>query len=108
MADFYCITTDCTGPGDGGLKWLRRAGFGTAEGTHPIEQLKLTYNPQIRYTTSQYTITPSLADRLPIPWGYHKTGGIFNCVPDGRVELRAVYMLKCEGDTSKYGCFFRA
>jgi len=97
-----CVA-DCSGIAEAGLKWLRRAGFGTTntnvDGVSLLKKLKLAYDPRIRYSTFQYTITPELAKRLPIPGGYDDTGALYACVPDGRVEPKSLYMVRFEGDT---------
>jgi hypothetical protein len=98
-----CILKDCSGVAEAGLKWLRRAGFGKANdgnGVHPLQRLKITYDPQIRYSTFQFTITPAVAGRLPIPGGYYNSMGIYACVPDGRVDRKAIATTTYEGDTS--------
>ena len=115
MADTMSqINPDCSGAAEAGLKWLRRANFGTAiprsrsdgHDVHPLQQLKTVYDPKIRYSTFQYTITPELAKRLPIPGGYYDQGAIYNCIPDGRVESRSIYTLKDEGDTRRHAMSF--
>ncbi|KAF8221557.1 hypothetical protein L208DRAFT_1327277 [Tricholoma matsutake] len=104
------LIIDCSGPAEAGLKWLRRAGFGAAnphsdgDDSHPLQQLKTVYDPRIRYSTFQFTLPPALAERLPIPGGYHNTGGIYNCIPDGRVEHKSIYAMRYEGDTFQLCC----
>ena len=100
---------DCSGAAESGLKWLRRAGFAggptnppsDVDDAHPLQQLKIVYDPRIRYSTFQYTITPALAKRLPIPGGYYDHGAIYNCIPDGSVEHKSIYMMKDEADTGR-------
>ncbi|KAJ7785634.1 hypothetical protein B0H16DRAFT_1400210 [Mycena metata] len=55
------LVVDCTGPTQSGIKWLRSAGF-----TLP-ENLRRSYNCNLRYTTISFTVTPELEARLPIP-----------------------------------------
>ena len=64
---------------------------------NPLQQLKTnTYDPQIRYSTFQFTISPELAERLPIPGGYHDIRAVYSTIPDGRIEH--VYALRYKGD----------
>jgi hypothetical protein len=111
------LLADCSGPAEAGMKWLRRAGFGTAPSystnpphadaiaedenlsLHPLQRLKIQYDPRLWYSTFHYTITPALAERLSIPGGYHHRRAIYNFLPDARVELRSLYMMRNEGDT---------
>jgi hypothetical protein len=100
------IFADCSGAAQAGLKWLRRAGFGTITNyksgdnhVHPLQQLDISYEAHIRYSTFQFTITPALAKRLPIPGGYYDSKTIYFCVPDGRVDRKGLGVTRCEGDT---------
>jgi hypothetical protein len=100
------IPIDCSGAAEGGLKWLRRAGFGAvnpsadhdSETVHPLQQLRSSYDPKLGYSTFHFTVTPSLAERLSIPGGFYNCDAIYCVVPDGR-EKNAMYVMRFEGDT---------
>ena len=93
--------TDCSGASEAGLKWLRRAGFGTTgvltrgDDVHPLQQLKLSYHPIVHYSTFHFTLTPALAERLPIPDGYHNNGVIYSCLSDEKITA----MVRCGPET---------
>jgi hypothetical protein len=59
----------------------------------------MAYNPQLRYATFTFTITPELAERLPIPGGFYSGGPVYNCIPDGRIERKSIYMIRNEENT---------
>ena len=111
VANVCSTTADCSGPAEACFRWLKGADSKSTntpsdceDVVHPLQQLKISYHPQIRYSTFQYTITPALAERLPIPGGYYNNDAIFTCIPDGRVEPKSIYMLKNEANTGK--CYF--
>ena len=98
------IPLDCSGPAEGGLKWLRRAGFGAVnpsadhETVHPLQQLRSSYDPRLGYSTFHFTITPALAERLPLPGGFYSCNAIFCLIPDGK-QRNAIYIMRFERDT---------
>jgi hypothetical protein len=100
------IFADCSGAAQAGLKWLRRAGFGTTanyksndDNIHPLQQLNIGYDAHIRYSTFQFTITPALAKRLPIPGGYYDSNLIFTRAPNGKVDRTSIGISRSEADT---------
>ena len=88
------------------MKWLRRSSPKDADGVRTPEQLKVSYDQQMYYSTFQFTITPALANRLPIPGGYENASAIYNVVPDARLERRSIYSVRYEGDTSTFDMVF--
>ena len=99
------LPVDCSGPAEGGLKWLRRAGFGTVnpsadhDTVNPLQQLRSSYDPKLAYSTFHFTITPALADRLPVPGGFDSCNVIYCLVPNGRALGNGIVVLRCEGET---------
>ncbi|KAJ7579202.1 hypothetical protein C8J56DRAFT_965083 [Mycena floridula] len=98
------LVVDCTGPARGGLKWLQREGFGTADvyppGTLPLEELAIQYDHKMRYNTLSFGITPEVAKLLPIPGGFENCGSIFNCIPSPVLgESRLVYCQRVDTTT---------
>lgn len=55
---------DCSGLSHSGLTWLKRAGY------HP--PTKQTYNPHMRYYTVEFTVDPTVMQKL-CPTGFDKT-----------------------------------
>ena len=105
------VNADCSGAAQAGLKWLRRAGFGHVnnvesggDDSQPLHHLSIVYNPQIRYTTFHFTITPALAQHLPIPGGYHDSKMIYTCIPDKGAVPKSVSVARSEGETRKMLC----
>lgn len=79
--------TDCTGPSQAGIKWLRRAGFDSAISDDSfaleLDRLKLTFDPKMHYSTCRIDVSPSLAEKLPIPGGYANANGpLLQLFPD--------------------------
>ncbi|KAF8232122.1 hypothetical protein L208DRAFT_1436786 [Tricholoma matsutake] len=107
------LVIDCSGAAEAGLKWLQNAGFRMAklhsdiDEVQPLQRLKITYNPKVRYTTFQFTITPALAERLPIPGGYHNSRAIYTCISGGRVDSKILGIMRFEWDTLMLLCSTR-
>ena len=74
---------DCTGSFHTGAKLLKSAGYGFAE-TNPrgklsLDDICLSYDPKVHYSTLELTIPPALAERLPIPGGIDNHPSIALC-----------------------------
>ena len=102
LTHFNCV--DCTGASEAGLKWLRRAGFGTSNhrsdenDVHPLQKLKITYNSNCHSAHFQYRITPALAKRLPIPGGYYESAAIYSYIPHRNPGGLIIGALRSEAD----------
>jgi hypothetical protein len=93
-----------------GLKWLQQAGFGTDSSyssaddsesdihTHPLRRLRVTYDPQILYSTFHFTVPPILAERLPIPSGYSAIQYLYY----SQIVGTAFAISESEGNTSTH------
>jgi hypothetical protein len=96
------LVVDCTGPAAAGLKWLKEAEFGEADDSSnkglSIDELRITYDHKMRYSTFHFDITPELGERLPIPGGWANSGSIYACFPDSRVDNKVVYSHRVDGD----------
>ncbi|KAJ7073469.1 hypothetical protein B0H15DRAFT_61517 [Mycena belliarum] len=55
------MVADCTGTTQAGLKWLRKAGFSLPE------NIRRSYDANLRYTTLNFTVPAELEAKLPIP-----------------------------------------
>ncbi|KAF7309216.1 hypothetical protein MKEN_01124400 [Mycena kentingensis (nom. inval.)] len=65
------LVADCTGPTRAGVKWLGRHGYGTAPSypgdTLPLDQLKISLDQKLHYSSITYSLTQEQMDRLPLP-----------------------------------------
>ncbi|KAK0202365.1 hypothetical protein DFS33DRAFT_1434784 [Desarmillaria ectypa] len=78
------------GPAAGGLKWLRNQ--------LPLDQLKITYDQKLHYSTLQFRVTPELGRRLPgLPTSWDECGGIFCLSTDPEQDFRNVYSQRVDG-----------
>lgn len=69
-------TLDATGPSQVSYsKWLRSAGFSLPS------DLRLEYDPILRYAASVWTIPEHLHSKWPVPWGF-KCGYTYTLSPD--------------------------
>jgi hypothetical protein len=99
-----CYQLDCTGPVSAGIKWLQREGFGHSidgkypKGTLPLEDLRISYDQKINYSTLEFKVSKELGERLNVPGGWEGCGPIYNCFTDGLVESRSIYSQRIEGD----------
>ncbi|KAF8219398.1 hypothetical protein L208DRAFT_1418297, partial [Tricholoma matsutake] len=104
------LVIDCSGMVAAGLKWLQNSGFGMtnvhskSDDVQPLQRFKITYNPNIRYVTFQFTITPALAERLPIPGGYHNSRAIYTCISGGKVDPKIIGIMRTEWDILVLAC----
>ncbi|KAG9047421.1 hypothetical protein FS837_002277 [Tulasnella sp. UAMH 9824] len=93
-ADFV---VDATGPTQLGFtKALSSSGF-------PVPpNLRVEYNPGMRYSTSVWTLPDHVRAKWPVPGGY-ELGVILNMTPDPETEEpRVFYIVNLERNQSKY------
>jgi hypothetical protein len=99
-------TPDCTGPAQGSLKWLPRAGFDTQPNgdptSHGPEGLKDVYDHNSRYSTAHFYLTPEQMKRLPIPYQYEKVGVIFSCYTDSKYDRKTIMAQRIERNQSTF------
>ncbi|KAF7310430.1 hypothetical protein HMN09_00585000 [Mycena chlorophos] len=69
------LVLDCSGKMQGGFKWLKSAGYDISE------KIKCSYDPNLRYMTCSFKITPELEARLPIPQAQRDTPAAYVYVP---------------------------
>ncbi|KAF5347376.1 hypothetical protein D9758_011287 [Tetrapyrgos nigripes] len=104
------LIIDCTGPVSAGIKWLQREAFGHsvdgkyAKGTLPVEDLRVSYDQKINYSTLEFKVSKELGERLNVPGGWEGCGPIYNCFTDGLVESRSIYSQRIEGDIVQVCC----
>ncbi|KAF9047117.1 hypothetical protein BDZ89DRAFT_26674 [Hymenopellis radicata] len=94
------LVVDCTGPTQGGSKWIQRVGFGNSLAT-----LKESFDANMHYTTFCFQISPELGAKLPIPRGFkHPCGGIMTLFPDVSRDNRYISAVKAEGNSIYVAC----
>ncbi|KAH7908362.1 hypothetical protein BJ138DRAFT_361040 [Hygrophoropsis aurantiaca] len=90
------LIIDCTGPAQAGLKWLQHAGYGFSsdgsykKGTLPLDQLSISYNQQVQYSTYVFRVPPELGRRMPTPTKWDEEGMFTAVFTDARVEKKLV------------------
>ncbi|KAK0466735.1 uncharacterized protein EV420DRAFT_1635777 [Desarmillaria tabescens] len=103
------LVIDCTGAASAGMKWLRREGYGQAE-THPsrklpLDELKITYDQKIVYSTLKLHVPPELGKRLPgLPASFDKCGLIYVCLADPVLDCRGISLQRIEGNFVQICC----
>jgi hypothetical protein len=79
---------------------LKNAGYGFAEtylkGKLSLEDIRLSYDPKMYYSTLELTIPPALAKRLPIPGGIDSHPAIAMCLGN-RKDCRTLYIIGIDG-----------
>ncbi|KAJ7101457.1 hypothetical protein B0H15DRAFT_816167 [Mycena belliarum] len=97
------LVADCTGPARAGMKWLERNGYGYSSkyptGTLPLDQLKISFDQKLRYSTITFRIRPEIYKRLPLPRDLEDTKPIYTLLensPDG--NRRAFVLMRADGE----------
>jgi hypothetical protein len=88
------------------LKWLERHGYGYSprypSGKLPLDQLKISFNQKLRYTSLLFKIPPGLHDRLPFPEEYKKIKPIYTFLEEDVDNGRGLFVLmRPDGDQSR-------
>jgi hypothetical protein len=98
------FVTDCTGPAQAGLKWLRRAGFevdnadqSSSKSNKPI---KLSYELKSHYSTLRFTFHPSLLEHYVPPELLSESGMLFSCVVEGDSTRDCVHVQRAGRNSS--------
>lgn len=80
------LAPDCTGTTRAGLKLLERAGYGFSSsypaGKLPLDEIKVSYDQRLHYSSFMFSLTPSLRDLLPIPGGIENKGALYTFLED--------------------------
>jgi hypothetical protein len=93
------LVIDCTGATHAGLIWLERAGFLSSL---PKEKIVDTYNPHMRYTSSEFHISNEALDKI-LPAGHDRAQpALIFLAPAPGVETRYLCILRSEGDRSTF------
>ncbi|KAG7444005.1 uncharacterized protein BT62DRAFT_952936 [Guyanagaster necrorhizus] len=97
------LVIDCTGPAASGLKWLRREGYGFADeyarNQLSLDQLKVTYDQKLHYSTLQFRVPPELGRKLPgLPVSWDECGWIYCLSTDPDQDSRNIYSQRIDGD----------
>ncbi|EGN92006.1 hypothetical protein SERLA73DRAFT_191747 [Serpula lacrymans var. lacrymans S7.3] len=95
------LVIDCTGVFRAGVKMLKHAGYGFADvypkGKLSLDDIKLSYDPKMFYSTLELTIPPDLAKRLPIPGGMDDHPAIAMCLSNARKDRKTLYLIGIDG-----------
>lgn len=91
---------DCTGSTQG-LAWLDKAGYGKPDSRDtkalPLNELRVTYDPKIRYSTLEFPVSDDLLKRINLPDGMSIHTGLTHPWKNNE----SVYALKTEGNFSR-------
>ncbi|KAJ7711520.1 hypothetical protein B0H16DRAFT_1480304 [Mycena metata] len=88
------LVVDCTGNRQSGLKWLKAAGFTISNDIHS------SYDGNIRYATVCFTVSPELADKLPIPEAQRNTMLAYAYMPHEDVQSSCLALVLTDNNTS--------
>ncbi|EGN97883.1 hypothetical protein SERLA73DRAFT_169006 [Serpula lacrymans var. lacrymans S7.3] len=95
------LVIDCTGAFHTGIKMLKHAGYGSADpypkGKLPLDDIKISYDPKMFYSTLELTVPPKLAKRLPIPGGIDNHPGIAMCISNAQKDCKMLYIIGADG-----------
>jgi hypothetical protein len=83
-----------------GFKWLKAAGFPLAD------DIRVSYNPNLRYVTVTYDVPLALAAKLPIPESHANTLGVYMYLPHDDVQSCFISLLKTDNDKSRFPSIF--
>ncbi|KAF8806727.1 hypothetical protein BYT27DRAFT_7242488 [Phlegmacium glaucopus] len=101
------MVADCTGS-TAGMKWLERAGYGYTtfypKGTYPLDQLKITYDHRMHYSTLRYKVPVSMNNKLPVPGGFRNCGVIYTCYTNDPSDGRVIGIVRVDGNTVEVVC----
>ncbi|KAJ7210450.1 hypothetical protein GGX14DRAFT_520458 [Mycena pura] len=101
------LVADCTGPARVGLKWLARHGYGSSTSypgaTLPLDQLKISFDQKLRYSSMLFRISPEFHNCLPLPADLKDMKPIYTFIEDATGETlakgRATFILmRADGD----------
>jgi len=89
------------------MKWLDRAGYGYTtfypKGTYPLDQLRITFDHQMRYSTLRYAVPLSMNDKLHAPDGYRNCGILYSCFNDHPSDGRVIAIIRVDGNIGLFG-----
>jgi len=84
------------------MKWLERSGYGYAtsypKGTLPLDQLRITFDHQMHYSTLRYKIPESMNDQLPVLGDVQNGGTIYLCHTDDPSNGRFLAITRVDGN----------
>ncbi|KAJ7269901.1 hypothetical protein C8J57DRAFT_1323879 [Mycena rebaudengoi] len=98
------LVADCTGPARAGMKWLGRHGYGYSDsypaGKLPLDQLNVSFDQKLRYSSMMFRINQSWLDRMPLPPDIKNDGPMYTFIEDGVEQGRVLFALtRPDGDT---------
>ncbi|PFH48973.1 hypothetical protein AMATHDRAFT_64243 [Amanita thiersii Skay4041] len=84
------LVVDCTGYFSAGLKILKKCGFGSSEEDEKsLDELRVTYDQIMHYSTIQFPVTDELYQRFPEE--ARRIGPNMTCFPDSRKERKVIF-----------------
>ncbi|KAJ7451071.1 hypothetical protein FB451DRAFT_1284592 [Mycena latifolia] len=87
------LIADCTGTTQAGLKWLRNAGF-------PLpENIRCSYDANLRYTTLCFMVAPEVEAMLPIPEHAKNKVLVYGTVQDSDYGAYGAALMKTDANT---------
>lgn len=90
------MASDCSGPTQGGLQWLKRAGFSVPK--------KEVYNPHMRYWTLEYTVDPAIMAKFVVKDFDKTTGWLLFNFPSIKQEQRISMIEQIENNRRELFC----
>ncbi|KAF7344200.1 hypothetical protein MVEN_01710500 [Mycena venus] len=91
------LVADCTGPARAGIKWLGRHGYGVSDtypaGKLPLEDLKISFDQKLRYSSMMFRVSQDWLDRMPLPPDIQNTGPMYTFLEDGVEQGRVLFAL---------------
>ncbi|KAG8945043.1 hypothetical protein FRC03_001829 [Tulasnella sp. 419] len=88
-----------------GPKWLERAGFGAPKEGETlgkdqlhIRDVRITYDPKMRYVCQSFRVRPEIQESLPIPGGYKRAGFLYSNFSDPTMDNKTVLITWSDPD----------
>ncbi|KAJ7580273.1 hypothetical protein C8J56DRAFT_279035 [Mycena floridula] len=90
------LVVDCTGLTRAGLKWLERCGYAQPSPGSPklaLQDLRISYDQKLHYSSQIYTLTETLVDQIPFPGGLRNAGAVFTFLEDQPDKGRRFFVI---------------
>ncbi|KAF9073012.1 hypothetical protein BDP27DRAFT_1319252 [Rhodocollybia butyracea] len=93
------LVVDCTGSSQAGLKMVDSDGHSIAS----VRDVRLQYDPAMRFSTFKFPIPDVLSTQLPVPGGFANVGPIYNCMGNDHFNIWSqrvegnIFMICCGG-----------
>ncbi|KAJ7479962.1 hypothetical protein B0H11DRAFT_2233533 [Mycena galericulata] len=87
------LVADCTGMIQAGLKWLKTAGVSLPE------NIRRSYNGNLRYVTTTFAVSPELESTLPLPEFVNRTLMVYGFASHFDLGSAVVGLIKTDNNT---------